>query len=150
MRRPEGLLYAVVLVAAGVAPGCGPIQYLAHTPRDAAKEVAQAEKQGAVRHAPYEFTAAREYLHKARELAGHARYQEAVRCALEATRLAKAAQMLAKEKAGDSVDVEVTDTPEPPAQPQPTSQPQAPAQTHPQPEAPSRPKAAPRLRNGKR
>jgi hypothetical protein len=151
MRRPEGLLSAVFLLAAGVATGCGPARYLANTPRVAAKEVARAEKLDALRHAPYEFTAAQEYLHKARELAGYARYQEAVRYAREATRLAQAAQALAKEKAGDSVDVEITDTPESaPAQsqPQPGTQPKAPAQ--PKTPSPAQPKASPRPRDGKR
>jgi hypothetical protein len=151
MRRPEGLLSALFLIAAGVATGCGPGRYLANTPGVAAKEVAQAEKLDAARHAPYETTAAREYLHKARELAGHARYQEAVRYAREATRLAKAAQALAKEKAGDSVDVDVTDMPEsPPAQQQPTTQPKAPAQPEPPSQPPARPKASPRHRDGHR
>ncbi|HEX2573537.1 MAG TPA: DUF4398 domain-containing protein [Polyangia bacterium] len=152
MRRPEGLLSAVFLIAAGVATGCGPARYLANTPRVAAKEVAQAEKLDARRHAPYEFTAAKEYLHKARELAGYSRYQEAVKYAREATRLARAAQAMAKEKAGDAVDVEVTDAPEsPPAQPQNAAGPKAPAkpETPAKPPAPSgRPKASPRPRDG--
>lgn len=155
MRRPEGLLSAVFLIAAGVASGCGPARYLANTPGVAAKEVARAEKLEAMRHAPYEFTAAQEYLHKARELAGYARYQEAVRYAREATRLAQAAQKLAKEKAGDTVDVEISDTPEtPPAQQPPSSgtQPKAPAQpaSPSQSPAPARPKTAPRPGDGKR
>lgn len=151
MRRPEGLLFAVLLIAAGVAMGCGPGRYLANTPGVAAKEVARAEKLDALRHAPYELTAAQEYLHKSRELAGYARYQEAVRYAREATRLAQAAQAMAKEKAGDLVDVEVTDTPESaPAQsqPRPGTQPKAPAQ--PGTPSPAQPKASPRPRDGKR
>ena len=156
MRRPEGLLSVVFVVATGVAAGCGPIRYLANTPVVAAEEVARAEKLVAEHHAPYEITAAREYLHKARELAGYARYQDAVRYAQEATRLARKAQDLAKEKAGDAVEVEISDTPEPPPAPQEPAKPQAPEQ----PEAPAkpkskakpksqnRPKASPRPRDG--
>ncbi len=71
-------LIAVTAVALGGA-GCGPIEYLATVPLDAAGAIAQAKQLGADKRAPYEMTAAEEYVHKARELAGHARYQSSVR-----------------------------------------------------------------------
>ena len=154
MRRPEGLLSVVFVVATGVAAGCGPIRYLANTPVVAAEEVARAEKLEAEHHAPYEITAAREYLHKARELAGYARYQDAVHYAQEATRLARKAQDLAKEKAGDAEEVEISDTPEPTpapaeaAKPQAPEQPQGPSKSKAKPKSQTRPKASPRPRDG--
>jgi len=69
----------LVLLLAGTALGCGPITYVgdvAHRASDAvdAARAAQAEK-----YAPYWWTRATEYLHKAREVAAHADFQGAQR-----------------------------------------------------------------------
>jgi hypothetical protein len=57
--------------------GCGPIEYISIVTFEASREVAAARGARADQLAPYEYTAATEYLHKARELGGHARYQDA-------------------------------------------------------------------------
>jgi hypothetical protein len=66
------------LTAALACSACGPIEYLSAVTFDAARVLAEAKVARAAELAPYEYTAAAEYLHKARELGGHARFQEAV------------------------------------------------------------------------
>ena len=76
--------------------GCGPIEYITVVTFEASKAVQEAKASRAPELAPYEYTAAVEYLHKAREVGGYARYQEAARFGgkardfgREATRLAR-------------------------------------------------------------
>ena len=90
------LLLGVFLgVGVGVG-GCGPVEYIGQVTRRAAREVAAAKTSGADRIAPYEYTAAVEYLHKAREEAGYADFQAAIRFGKKAEELAKRAQELAQ------------------------------------------------------
>jgi len=58
--------------------GCGPITYIGEV-RRASDAVEAARAARADKLAPYWWTRATEYLHKARELAGHADYQAANR-----------------------------------------------------------------------
>jgi hypothetical protein len=80
------------------AMGCGPIEYLAAVPFSASGAVAEARHMDAERYAPYEITAAQEYLHKSRELAGYARYQSSVAFARKASRNAEKARQLSRDK----------------------------------------------------
>jgi hypothetical protein len=59
--------------------GCGPIEYI----NQVSAKLAQAD-----RYAPYEYTAAEEYLHKAREEAGYAEYEDAIEFGRRAEELA--------------------------------------------------------------
>lgn len=77
---------------------CGPIQYLANTPFEAAPALQEAKQAQGPKYAPYEMTASQEYLHKSRELAGYSRWQDSVSCARKATKFARAARNLAVEK----------------------------------------------------
>lgn len=61
----------------GLAPACGPVTYLSRVTFGAAGEVAHARVSNAERMAPYEYTAATEYLRRSRELAGYARFHDA-------------------------------------------------------------------------
>jgi hypothetical protein len=70
------LLVSVALVI--LVPGCGPIEYINQVSVKAASAVSAAKLAQADRLAPYEYTAAEEYLHKAREEAAYAEYQEAI------------------------------------------------------------------------
>jgi hypothetical protein len=70
----RALLAGLLLVAAG----CGPIEYITVITFEASHAVAAAKGAHADRLAPYEYTAAVEYLHKARELGGFARYHQSV------------------------------------------------------------------------
>jgi hypothetical protein len=79
--------------------GCGPIEYIANVPLDASGAVAEAKHVGADKYAPYEYTAAIEYLHKARELAGFARFHSSVGFARKSAKLAKEGRALAIDKA---------------------------------------------------
>jgi sRNA-binding protein len=81
--------------------GCGPVRYLGQVHRaDAAVDAARAAH--ADRYAPYWWTRATQYLHKARELAGHADFQGANRfgqLAADAASLAEQEAVVAR-KAG--------------------------------------------------
>lgn len=75
--------------------GCGPVQYIITVTRDAASDVAAAKSVGAEEAAPYEYTAAVEYLHKAREEEGYADHQAAVHFGHLASELAIKAKEIA-------------------------------------------------------
>ncbi|HZZ85389.1 MAG TPA: DUF4398 domain-containing protein [Anaeromyxobacteraceae bacterium] len=81
--------------------GCGPVRYTGVL-WDADREIAAARAAGAADRAPYELTLSEEYLHQAKVLAGHARYDDAGdygHRAIEAARVAhqKAAGQAAPE-----------------------------------------------------
>ena len=61
-----------------LAVGCGPVEYINQVGNRAASAVSAAKLASAERYAPYEYTSAQEYLHKAREEAGHAEYEDAI------------------------------------------------------------------------
>jgi hypothetical protein len=87
----------VLLLAAGAfaASGCGPIEYINQVGNKAASAVSAAKLASADRYAPYEYTAAEEYLHKAREEAGHAQYQDSIDYGRKSEELANRARAIA-------------------------------------------------------
>jgi hypothetical protein len=91
----RGLL---LLCLVGVSAGCGPIEYVTTVTFQASKAVNAAKRAGAPERAVYEWTLSTEYLHKARELAGFARYQEAIGFGKDALKWAHKAEVLAIEK----------------------------------------------------
>ncbi len=74
-------MVAVVLgvLLPGTLGACGPIAYVNQVTRKATDSVELARAAEADKYAPYWWTRATEYLHKARELAAHADYQGANR-----------------------------------------------------------------------
>lgn len=78
--------------------GCGPIEYVTVVTFEASKAVQEAKASRAPELAPYEYTAAVEYLHKAREVGGYARYQEAARFGGKARDFGQAATRLARQR----------------------------------------------------
>jgi len=80
------------------AVGCGPLQYISTVPMDASGAVAEARHLDADKCAPYEITAATEYLHQSRVLAGYARFHSSVEFGRRAAKLAREAQSLCHEK----------------------------------------------------
>lgn len=72
------LAAATALLFSVAVAGCGPIEYINQVGVKAASAVSAAKLAQADRYAPYEYTAAEEYLHKAREEASYAEYQEAI------------------------------------------------------------------------
>lgn len=93
MRRALVLLF---LVAA-----CGPIEYVSSVTRTASSAVDEARAVDAERLAPYWWTRAVEYLHKARELAAHAHFQAANRFGRLSTEAATQAKADAIRRAAD-------------------------------------------------
>jgi hypothetical protein len=78
--------------------GCGPVEYINQVGNKAASAVSAAKLASAERYAPYEYTAAEEYLHKAREEAGHAEYGDAIEYGRKAEELANRARAITVER----------------------------------------------------
>ena len=87
-----------LLLSLATLSGCGPIEYINQVGNKAASAVSAAKLAQADRYAPYEFTGAEEYLHKAREEAGYAQYQDAIEYGRRAEELATRARAIAVEK----------------------------------------------------
>jgi hypothetical protein len=84
-----GLCATVVTVCA-----CGPVEYINQVGNRAASAVSAAKLAQSDRYAPYEYTAAEAYLHKAREEAGHAEYEDAIEYGRKAEELANRARAI--------------------------------------------------------
>jgi len=78
--------------------GCGPIEYITIVTFEASKAVHEAKSSRAADLAPYEYTAAVEYLHKARDVGGYARYHEAIEWGKKARDFGREATKLARER----------------------------------------------------
>jgi hypothetical protein len=89
-------------VATLIACGCGPIEYFNQVGAKAASAVAAAKEAEADRYAPYEYTAAEAYLHKAREEAGYAQYQDSIEFGRRAEELAHRARAIAMSRMNQS------------------------------------------------
>jgi len=88
------------LIVLGFLAGCGPVQYLGTVTQTASSAVAAARSANAEKYAPYEYTSAVEYLHKAREEEGYADHEAAVKFGRLATQFASKAKEIAIAKAG--------------------------------------------------
>jgi len=95
LRRPRDLPLAAVAACAALLAGCGPIEYINQVTNKASSAVAAAKAADAEKYAPYEMTAAQEYLHKAREEAGYAEYQDAIEYGRKSEELANRARAIA-------------------------------------------------------
>ncbi len=87
MRAMRGLVLTCVLAA------CGPVAYIGQVTIKADDAVEAARQAGADKYSPYWWTRATQYLHMARDVAGHADFQGANhfgRLATEAAEKAKA------------------------------------------------------------
>ena len=89
------------LAAAVLLVGCGPITYVNQVTRRASAQVASAKSAQADKYAPYWYTLAVEYLHKAREEAASADYEAANRLGRRSEQAAKLARKYAIERAAD-------------------------------------------------
>ncbi len=92
--------HVVCAACAALVTGCGPIEYINQVGNKAASAVSAAKAADAERWAPYELTAAEEYLHKAREEAGHAEYQDAIDYGKKSEELANRARAIAVSRSG--------------------------------------------------
>jgi len=97
-RRASGVCataasHALVALAATVAAfaGCGPVRYVGDVTRTATDAVEAARAAHADKYAPYWWTRATQYLHKAHEVAAHADFQGANRFGRLATEAANKA-----------------------------------------------------------
>jgi Domain of unknown function (DUF4398) len=87
----------VTIASAVIISGsaCGPVQYIAQVPRGAVLDLEAAKAANADKYAPYEYTSAVEYLHKAREEEGYADHQAAVHFGKIAQEMAQKARQIA-------------------------------------------------------
>lgn len=92
-------LVAVVTGPLMALAGCGPIEYVNQVSRGASSEVQAARAVRADKHAPYWYTLAVEYLHKAREEAAGSDFQAANRFGRRSVEAARKARTLALERA---------------------------------------------------
>ena len=93
------LKLASAALAALLLLGCGPIEYVNQVTRRASSDVERAKEARADKWAPYEYTLAVEYLHKAREEASFADFQAANRFGRRAAEAAVLATKLATARA---------------------------------------------------
>lgn len=118
---------------------CGPIRYVGDVTRRASDAVEAARAAQAEQYAPYWWTRATQYLHKAREVAAHADFQGATRfgkLATEAANQAAADARVAASGASHPTEAPVApsrDLPAAPATAPASSPPPAPARDRPVP-----------------
>lgn len=105
------LVLAGLLPLLGAAAGCGPVQSTAYL-LDADVQLQAARTAGAEKLAPYEYTAASLYLHKAREEVGYSDFEAAVDYSQKASRHANEARSRA---------LAATRNEEPPVSPSPSN-----------------------------
>ena len=101
-------MLAPLLVSLGA---CGPVEYINQVGNKAASAVSAAKLASAQRYAPYEYTAAEEYLHKAREEGGYAEYQDAIEYGKKAEDLANRARAIAVSKQAEAASRSSRTTP---------------------------------------
>jgi hypothetical protein len=101
----------VAVLAVAPLLGCGPVEYISQVGNKAASAVSSAKLAQADRFAPYEYTAAEEYLHKAREEAGYAEYQDAIEFGRKAEDLANRARAIAVSKQAEAASKSTRVTP---------------------------------------
>ncbi len=85
----------IAMLATPFAGGCGPVEYINQVSFKAASALAAAKEAQADRLAPYEYTAAEAYLHKAREEAAYAQYQDSIEYGRKAEEQAHRARAIA-------------------------------------------------------
>lgn len=98
---PRAARWWPVVVAAALAVGCGPIEYVNQVTRGASTAVEEARAVNAARYAPYWWTRATEYLHQARVEAAAADFEAANRFGRLATQAAEQARTDAIRRAAD-------------------------------------------------
>ena len=89
----------VLVAVVGALAGCGPVRSTANI-LDAEVQIQAARTAGAEKLAPYEWTAANLYIHKAREEVGYSDYQAGVDFAVKASKYANEAREKAMATAG--------------------------------------------------
>jgi hypothetical protein len=101
----------VLVAVAGALAGCGPVRSTANI-LDAEVQIQAARTAGAEKEAPYEWTAANLYIHKAREEVAYSDYQAGVNFAVKASKFANEAREKSMASAGTD-STSSTDTPRP-------------------------------------
>jgi hypothetical protein len=98
------LAVALIAMTGGLVAGCGPVGYIHQVTIKADSSVAAARAADADRYAPYWYTLAVQYLHRARQEAAMADYQAANRFGKKAHGAAVKARELAIQRAANPDD----------------------------------------------
>ncbi len=106
----------IAMLATPFVGGCGPVEYINQVSFKAASALAAAKEAQADKLAPYEYTAAESYLHKAREEAGYAEYQDSIEFGRKAEELAHRARAIALTRMSRSSVSEPSKGSEPPGE----------------------------------
>lgn len=93
--------------------GCGPVEYINQVSFKAASALAAAKDAQADKLAPYEYTAAESYLHKAREEASYAQYQDSIEYGRRAEEQAHKARAIALTRMSRSAPASAPPAPPP-------------------------------------
>ena len=93
----SSIFFGTLVLFAGLLGGCGPTLYTVHI-LPASQAVEQAREANAAEHAPYEYYFAEAHLHKAREEAAEASYQDAIRYAEQAELFGTKARELSRRR----------------------------------------------------
>jgi len=99
--RGDKLAPMRLAIVLALLTACGPVAYVSDVTRKASDRVEHARQAEADKYAPYQWTRAKEYLHKARERAAYADYQGANRFGRLATEAADLAEQQAVEAKKD-------------------------------------------------
>ncbi len=102
----------VLVAVAGALAGCGPLKSTTHL-LDAEVQIQAARTAGAEKLAPYEWTAANLYIHKAREEVSYSDYQAGVDFAEKASRFANEAREKAIAEANANAGGDDSSSPNP-------------------------------------
>jgi hypothetical protein len=107
----SALARAFALLVIATSAGCGPVEYISQVGNKASSAVSAAKLAQADRYAPYEYTAAEEYLHKAREEGGYSQYEDAIEYGRRAEDLANRARAIAVAKQAEKPTKSTRTTP---------------------------------------
>lgn len=107
--RPRRVSTASLFALAALGASCGPVQSSTLIV-DAQAELAAAQTAGAEKQAPFEYVAAEEYLHKAREEQSYSDFEVSVRFAKKAKDCARAARQIAEQTTRAGMGIEETAT----------------------------------------
>lgn len=106
MRGVSKLLALSALPLLALAPACGPVTYLSRVTFGAYGDMAELQSTDTEKWSPYEYTAAREYLRRAMELGGYARFHDANNFGKKAqTNAADAKKVATRRKKGNELPI---------------------------------------------
>jgi hypothetical protein len=109
--RKRRLFPILSLAALVTSAGCGPFGYLKKVAVDASRAVADAEKAGAEKYAPYEYWGAVSYLEQAKVMMAYSEYERSFDYGERAKQLAQEAKQKAERRESGKMQERIDDAP---------------------------------------